>query len=165
MCVWFDFQDTLKELLPSWSQVQRYKEVLCFVSDQSPNAHALINDVYEKFGESCLDMLRTRQADKGDEFGEMRLAVEKQSYDTGVFVTMYREATVPLTGMPGHNSYLNWYHHYNLAEKPLDRSTTAVHIPSKLFWFIKLETDIVTSKDQKVQNCAIYIEQSSQKVG
>ena len=107
MCVWFDFQDTLKELLPSWSHVRRYKEVLCFVCGQSPNAHALINDVYEKFGESCLDMLRTRQADKGDEFGEMRLAVEKQGYDdTGVFVTMYREA---LTGMPGHNSYLNWY--------------------------------------------------------
>ena len=123
--------------------------------------------VRKKFGKSSLDILRTLQADKED---DTRLTVEKQSYETGVFVTMHREATIPLTGMPGHNSHLNWYdhfRHYNFAEKPLD--TTAVHIPSKLFWFTRMETDIAhqvksTSKDQKVQDCVIYIEQPSKKV-
>ena len=69
--------------------------MLCFVSGQSPNAHALINDVYEKFGESCLDMLRTRQTNKEEEFGEISLALEKHTYNTELFVGMHREATVP----------------------------------------------------------------------
>ena len=144
--------------------------MLCFVSGQSPNAHALINDVYEKFGESCLDMLRTRQTNKEEEFGEMCLAVEKQTYNTGLFVGMYREATVPLPGMPGHNSHLNWYNHfrhYNLPHKALD--TAAVHIPSKLFWFTYMAKEVIpqvkiASQDQKVQDCAIYIEQPRQKL-
>ena len=127
----------------------------------------LVRKLANKFGKSSLDILRTPQTDKED---DTRLTVEKQSYETGVFVTMHREATIPLTGMPGHNSHLNWYdhfHHYNFAEKPLD--TVAVHIPSKLFWFTRMEADIThqvksTSKDQKVQDCVIYIEQPSQKV-
>ena len=83
-------------------------------------------------------MLRTRQTNKEEEFGEISLAAEKQTYDTELFVGMYREATVPLTGMPGHNSHLNWYNHfrhYNVPDKPLD--TAVVHIPSKLFWGLR----------------------------
>ena len=144
--------------------------MLCFVSGKSSNVHALIDDVYEKFVESCLDMLRTRQTNKEEEFGEISLALEKHTYNTELFVEMYREATVPLTGMPGHNSHLNWYNHfrhYNVPDKPLD--TAAVHIPSKLFWFTYMATDVIprikiASQDQKVQDCVIYIEQPSLKV-
>ena len=142
---------------------------MCFVSGQSSKARVLINDVYEKFGESCLDMLRTRQTDKEEIFGELDIAREKQTYETKVFVAMYREASITLSGSHGHNSYLNWYNHYrhyNLANTPLE--VTPVHIPSKLFWFSRMGADVVpqvkpTSEDQKVQDCVVYIDQPSQK--
>ena len=74
------FQETLKELFPSWEAVQRYREVVIFVVGLMKDSRPLVQHVYEMQVEDCLNKLRTK------------VGVIPPSIDTDLFRSLHAES-------------------------------------------------------------------------
>ena len=142
------FQETLKELFPSWEAVsERYREVIIFTVGLMKDPRPLVDHIYEMQIE---DYLNT-----------MRHGVYRPSLDVVLFKSFYTEATVELLDHPLHNKYFNYYDHgkddsYN---RPSD--ITPIFIPSSLYDFGWVTEEIILGdiKNQvtEIPECAMEI--------
>ena len=82
------FQETLKELFPSWEAVERCKEVIIFTAGLMKDPRPLVQHVYE-----------------------MQIEHGPLSIDADLFKSLHDESTVRLPHDPFHNKYINYYHH------------------------------------------------------
>ena len=132
------FQETLKELFPSWEVVKRYREVIIFVAGLMKDSRPLVQHVYEMQIEYYLNELRIS--------GYL-------SIDTDLLKALHAESTVRLVDHPLHNKYLNYYH---LSDDP---DTTPVYFPSRLYHFQWMRHEVVLDKHlrDEIPPCAIYI--------
>ena len=78
------FQETLKELFPSFEAVKRYREVVLFVAGLMKDSRPLVQHMYEM------------QVEYGPDI------------DPDLFRSLQREATVRLVDDPLHNKYINY---------------------------------------------------------
>ena len=122
------FQETLKELFPSWQAVsKRYREVVIFVAGLMKDSRSLVQFVYEMQVEHYLNEMRAP-------FGYT------PSIDTNLIKWLHAESTVRLFDHPLHNKYINYYNH-----SPIDdpSETTPVYFPSRLYHFMHVEHRLV----------------------
>ena len=123
------FQETLKELFPSWKAVQRYREVVLFVAGLMKDSRPLVQHIYEMQVEYYLNEMR---ADDGD-----------LSIHNDLFESLQAESRVRLFDHPLHNKYINYYNHNedDYEERPFD--TTKVYFPSRLYHFYEMRHEVV----------------------
>ena len=86
------FQETLKELFPSWEVVKRCREVIIFVAGLMKDPRPLVQHVYEMQVDFYLNELRIS--------GYL-------SIDTDLLKALHAESTVRLVDHPLHNKYIN----------------------------------------------------------
>ena len=138
------FQETLKELFPSWWAVLRHREVIIFAAGQMKDPRPLLQHFYEM------------QVEHGP------------CINADLFDSLHTESTVQLFDDPLHNKYINYYEHWNdfKMRRPID--TTPVYYPSRLYEFRSLREEVVLGKYKRpkaeIPECAMYIYQPIEKV-
>ena len=91
------FQETLKELFPSWEAVRtRYREVVLFVAGLMKDSRPLVQFVYEMQVEDYLNEMRSGG---------------RPSIDADLFKSLHAESSARLVDHPLHNKYINYYDH------------------------------------------------------
>ena len=130
------FQETLKELFPSWKAVRRYREVIIFAAGQMKDSRPLVQFVYEMQVEDYLNRMRTGHP----------------LIDADLFRWLHSEATVRLFDHPLHNKYINYYDHVE-DEGEKRPSDTIVYLPSTIYDFWQMMEDIVLGeyKEQRAE--------------
>ena len=123
------FQETLKELFPSWKAVQRYREVVLFVVGLMKDSRPLVQYVYEMQVEDYLNEMRTDS---------------NPSIDADLFMVLQAESSVRLVDHPLHNKYINYYDHLRG-----DLDTTPVYFPSRLYQFSQMRHEVVLEKHEE----------------
>ena len=114
------FQETLKELYPSWEAVKdRHREVILFTSGLMKDPKPLINYLYEMQIEDYLNRMRT-----GD---------DAPSIDADLFRLFYTEATVKWSDHPLHNEFVNYYDDEEDDRMKRPRDTTPIYFPSRVY--------------------------------
>ena len=140
------FQETLKELFPSWEAVRtRYREVVLFVAGLMKDSRPLVEHLYEMQVEHYLNKMR---------------AGYRPSIDPHLFKWLQREATVRLFDHPLHNKYINDYDHDEDKRKKRPFDTTKVYYPSQVyhFWWMRHEVVLENHQGEEIPPCAMYIE-------
>ena len=111
----------------------------------------LVRHVYEVYTKRYQDWMRTGMWDR-DQDG-LLLPYRKDKDDVELFNSIYSESTVPLSGSPYHNQYVNIYY------DPKD--TTPVYVPSRLYVFGKIDNDIPIdfkhSEQRAKEECSVVI--------
>ena len=137
------FQETLKELFPSWDVVShRYREVVLFVAGQMKDSRPLVQFIYEMQVESYLDEIR---------------ASSYPYIDSDLLKALHTESSVRLFDHPLHNKYINYYDHSLVG----DSDTTPVYFPSGLYHFwgmrhlVVLEDHLI--QGEEIPPCTMYI--------
>ena len=123
------FQETLKELFPSWGAVRtRYREVVLFAAGQMKDSRPLVQFVYE-----------------------MQVEAGPLSMDADLFRWLHTESRVQLFDHPLHNKYINYYNHDEdeRMKRPFD--TTPVYFPSQVYHFYKMRHEVVL-ENHLIQN-------------
>ena len=125
------FQETLKELFPSWKAVQRYREVVLFVVGLMKDSRPLVQHVYEM------------QVEYGG------------SIATDLFKWLHAESLVQLVDHPLHNKYINYYDHLRG-----DLDTTPVYYPSRLYEFSQMVHEVVLENHlrEEIPPCTMHID-------
>ena len=135
------FQETLKELFPSWEAVQRCREVVIFVVGLMKDSRPLVQHVYEMQVEDCLNKLRTK------------VGVIRPSIDTDLFRSLQAESAVRLFDHPLHNKYINYYFR--------GTDTTSIYCPSRIYYFDEMIHEVDLGKhltdSTEIPPCAMYI--------
>ena len=90
------FQETLKELFPSWDAVMRYREVILFTVGLLPDPQPLVDHVYEMWIQKELERMK-------------ETAKYAPEVDIDLFRSLYTESTVELRGVWNHNQHINHY--------------------------------------------------------
>ena len=126
------FQETLKELFPSWAAVRkRYREVVIFVAGLMKDSRPLVQFVYEMQVE------------------------DPRSIDTDLFRSLHAESSLRLFDDPLHNKYINYNDH--LSGDP----DTTVYFPSQVYHFWSMRHGIVLedhlTDTTEMPPCAMYI--------
>ena len=140
------FQETLKELFPSWKAVERrYREVVLFVTGLIKDSRPLVQYVYEMQVEDYLNKMRT---------------THNPSIDNDLLTGLQAESSVRLVDDPLHNKYINYYDHDEdeLKKRPFD---TTVYYPSQVYDFYWMRCEVVLEnhliQGEEIPPCAMYI--------
>ena len=149
------FQETLKELFPSWEAVStRYREVVLFVAGLMKDSRPLVQFVYEMQVEYYLDTMRT---------GNNHPSID----DTDLFRSLQAESSFRLFDDPLHNTYINLYNHGEDDRKEKPRDITLFY-PSRLYHFVSVRQEVVWKDHQRkgleIPPCAIYIFQPDETI-
>ena len=132
------FQETLKELFPSWKAVQRYREVVLFVAGLMKDSRPLVQYLYEMQVEDYLNRMRTAGG---------------PLIDADLFKSLQLESSVRLFDHPLHNKYINYYGHHS--------DTTSVYYPSRLYHFKEMRHEVALedhwTQAEKIPPCPMYI--------
>ena len=129
------FQETLKELFPSWWDVRdRYREVVLFVAGLMKDSRPLVQYVYEMQVEDYLNDMRT---------------CVHPLIDADLFKSLQAESSVRLFGHPLHNKYINYFK---------GRDTT-VYFPSQVYHFKEMRHEVVLEnhEEEEIPPCAMNI--------
>ena len=142
------FQETLKELFPSWDDVQRYREVVIFVAGLMKDSRPLVQYIYEMQVEDHLNEMRTGR---------------DPSINPDLLMALHAESSVRLFNHPLHNKYINYYYHL------LDNSDTApVYYPSQVYHFWSMTRGVVLEdhliQGEEIPPCAMFIESPGKAV-
>ena len=136
------FQETLKELFPSWWAVKRYREVIIFVAGLMKDSRSLVQFIYE-----------------------MQVEERPLSIDADLFKWLQHEATVRLVDDPLHNKYINYYDHSRWRGDP---DTAPVYYPSRLYYFEQMRREVVLenhlTEGEEIPPCAMYIRRPREAV-
>ena len=140
------FQETLKELFPSWKAVsKRHREVVLFVVGLMKEPGPLAQFVYEMQIEYYLNKMRT-----GGGLGP--------SIDTDLFKSLRAEFSVQLFDHQLHNKYINYYRQDEDGD-PTD--TTPVYFPSRLYHFYEMRHGVVLedhlTDSTEIPPCTMWI--------
>ena len=131
------FQETLKELFPSWKAVGRHREVILFAVGLMKHPGPLVQHMYEiQIG----DYLNTMRACDGPEI------------DADLFNLLHAESRVRLVHDPLNNKYINHYDHGSWGG---DNKTTTIYCPSRIYHFKWMQKDVVLD-EHKEQNAQIH---------
>ena len=141
------FQETLKELFPSWEAVStRYREVVIFVAGLMKDSRPLVQHVYEMQVEYYLNKLRNGRP---------------RSVDADLFKSLHAESSARLVDHPLHNKYINYYYHGEDRREKRPFDITAINHPCKIYQFGWMKEDIVLGeyKEQRAEipECAMCI--------
>ena len=141
------FQETLKNLFPSWKAVRdRYREVIIFCTGLMKDPRPLVQFMYKMQVE---DYLR-----------HMRIGAVP-SIDANLFKYFNTEATVPLPHHPLHNKFLNHYNHDMDDMKNRPHDTNKIYFPSRVYQFEWMKEAVVLenhlSAAAQTPNCAMLI--------
>ena len=131
------FQETLKELFPSWKAVKRrYREVVLFVAGLMKDSRPLVQFVYQMQVEDYLNKMRADRL--------------LPSIDCDLLESLHSESSIRLVDDPLHNKYIN----YCLG------GDTTVYYPSQVYHFYKMRHKVVLENHQKdateIPPCAIW---------
>ena len=137
------FQETLKELFPSWEAVRRrYREVVLFAAGLMKDSRPLVQYVYEMQVEDYLDEFRT-----GDDY---------PSIDDDLLKSLQAESSVRLFDDPLHNKYINYYDYHRWND-----SDTTVYYPSQVYHFDQMSHGVVLENHliqaEEIPPCVMYI--------
>ena len=124
------FQETLKELFPSWEAVEdRYREVVLFAAGLMKDSRPLVQYIYE-----------------------MQIEERPLSIEADLFMGLQREATVRLVDDPLHNKYINDYYQDEDERKK-------VYFPSQVYHFEYMRHEVVLENHQgeEIPPCAMSI--------
>ena len=100
------FQETLKELFPSWKSVKRHEEVVAFTCGLMKDPTLLVNHVYETYIELVCNSIGPGGRKRENEADRRLQAQGKNIADINLFHSLYSKSTVPLFGCPGYNQYV-----------------------------------------------------------
>ena len=141
------FQETLKELFPSWEAVERYEEVVLFVAGLMKDSRPLVQYLYEMQVEDFVE--------------------DRQSIDAYLLKSLHAESTVPLPH-PLHNKYINYYNHYEDERKKRPSDTTPVYFPSRLYEFRYMRRGVVLenhfTQGEEIPPCVMHIDNPNEAV-
>ena len=146
------FQETLKELFPSWEAVsRRYREVVLFVVGLMKDSRPLVQHLYEMHIEDSLSVMRT----------SLGLPV----IDTDLLKSLHAESSVQLFDHPLRNKYINYYNH---DPERGDPNTTPVYFPSRLYHFYKMRHEVVLEnhliQGEEIPPCSMSIDSPREAV-
>ena len=138
------FQETLKELFPSWKAVRyRYREVVLFVAGLMKDSRPLVQFVYEMQVEDYLNEMRT---------GGL------PSIDADLLKSLQAESLVRLVDHPLHNKYINY----------CEGRDTTVYYPSRLYHFKWMRREVVLEdhliQGEEIPPCAMWIDRPDEAV-
>ena len=144
------FQETLKELFPSWKAVERYREVVIFVAGLMKDPRPLIQHIYEMQVEDYLNDMRISDD-----------ALHVPSIDADLLKALQAESSVRLVDHPLHNKYINYYDHSKDERMKRPYDITAIDHPCKIYHFQDMKEDVVLGeyKEQgaELPECAMFI--------
>ena len=156
----------LKELFPSWFDVQRYEKVIKFTVGLMSDPTPLVGHIYEISIEWALDLMRTVQWNLESVFMLQRM--RKDIFDTGLFTSMYRESKIQLPGYPLHNQYLNYYDHGEDDYKKRPRDTTRMYTPCRFYLFNNVKQLITCDEHREepdeIPDCVVWAQKSAASV-
>ena len=126
------FQETLKQLFPSWYHVKRYEEVLIFTCGLMSDPRPLIEHVGE-----MLVKRETLLVRGGDNKREEHLeTMGKSALLLNLITSLYAEArSTPLQSKPHHNEMFHFYSHEQDDVCGRPRDVTPIEIYSRLYLF------------------------------
>ena len=141
------FQETLKELFPSWEAVsKRYREVVLFVAGLMKDSRPLVQFVYEMQVEDYLNVMR---------------ASGYPSIDADLLESLHDESLVRLVDHPLHNKYINYYDHDEDEGKKRPFDTTPVYYPSRVYNFYEMSHEVLLEnhliQGEEIPPCAMHI--------
>ena len=111
------------DLFPSWTELQRNREVVLFTCGLMSDPTPLVDHVYQMWI-----------------IENANLSVRKY-HDTSLLQSLYTEGQLP--GHPLHNQHINCYNHYQEGENiPRDIDVTPMFVRSKHYDFFCLSEDI-----------------------
>ena len=136
----------LRELVPTWKAVKRYREVIIFTVGRMKNPTPLIDHTYQMQIEDYLSKMRTGRY---------------PSIDPDLFKSFYTETTVELPDYPLHNSCINFYDHEEDDLRRRPRDVTKIYFPSRVYHFFVMKEAVVLENHLSVAtqtpSCAMYI--------
>ena len=126
---------------------------------RSPGLLSAINEMLRELLPSTLDPLRNQQL-----HGNLSFLVT-------LVQQLQRESVVPLDWNPLHNSFINYYNHWEDDQFNRQRDTTPIFIPSRLYIFhcmketIECNIQTAVESGRKSAECAIYIFNADKPTG
>ena len=124
----------LHSYFPSWECISTQREVVFFVCGLMSEPTYLVDHVYQMWNK--ISNLRIRK-------------YYKPRIDEEMFKSLYAESTMPLPGRWNHNQYFNYYNHEDDDRKERPRDTFPVFLPSNIYIFERIKTDIVNDPKEK----------------
>ena len=140
----------MKELFPSFDEVQRHVNTIVFTCVQMSDPTHLVRHVYESCIQRCLNIIRTIQFEESILDIEVNMVIKLEH--TRLFQLLYAESRVLLPGEPFHNPYLNIYTLPDIC--PL-------YLPSRFYAFLKTKRYFTfndcTEKETKNQESSLVV--------
>ena len=140
------FQETLRELFPSYKNVLKHAKVVAFTCGLMKDPTPLMNHVYEMYIEYVCNW------NSNDDTEIVRQLHAEGKHPSDLFRSMYSESTIPLSGRPGNNQNIYW----NSMHKG------DIDTPSKLYVFNCVREDDVPDvklkeESDEIPECILWI--------
>ena len=144
------FQETLKELFPSWEAVHKHREVVIFTSGLMKDPRPLVEHLYEAWID---EVYVSEMRDSNHHFPDL------SSTDAYLFKSIFTESQLP--DHPLHNKFINYYDHHKDDRMKRPHDTKKIYFPSRVYHFNHMREVVVMenhlSAAAQTPNCAMVI--------